>query len=61
MPDDILKDAIEFATKELSASENFDNSGKSGNDGEFIALLNFFFNIPKSDRYNFKFLITTRY
>ncbi len=28
MPDDILKDAIEFTVKELSACENFENSGE---------------------------------
>jgi hypothetical protein len=27
MPDDILKDAIEFTTKELHGRENFENNG----------------------------------
>lgn len=28
MPDDILRDAIDVTTKELSKCENFDNNGK---------------------------------
>lgn len=32
MPDDILKDVIDIATKELSKCENFDSSGKSIDD-----------------------------
>ena len=61
MPDDILKDAIEFATKELSASENFDNSGKSQVKGNSLPYYFFFSNIPKVINIISKFLITTRY
>ena len=32
MPDDILKDVIDIATKELSKYEHFDSSGKSIDD-----------------------------